>query len=160
MVGTRLGSRIGTVRIIGSLLGKQSVFVQRAINFIGGNMIEPFPCIVIFPDVPCGIEQVNRSDNIGIDKFHRIQDGAVNMRLGSQMNHSVKAIFFKKFNEELSVNNISLNKSVVWLFFNIFQIGKISRVSQFVEINDFIFRIFGYELADCVRTYKSRAAGY
>ena len=51
-------------------------------------------------------------------------------------------IQLKKFQYFIKVTDIGLYKGIIRLIFDIFQIGQISSISQFIQIDNMIFRIF------------------
>ncbi len=108
----------------------------------------------------CCIQHHKCSKHVCLYKHFRILNASVNMALRSKMNHSLDIIFS---NSALiaSLSQISAFTIIIRLVFNVFQVLKISRISQFVYINDLNFvTIFSEHIMDIVGADKSRSFGY
>ena len=90
MVGTGFGSRIRAAWIISCFFGEKTLTSERAVHFIGGNMVKPLTFHAAFPGIFGGIQQVGRAKDIRTNKSEGIGNGAINMRFGSQVNDSVE----------------------------------------------------------------------
>src|ERR1035437_1245990 len=81
-----------------------------------------------FPGMPGCIQQVDGSDNVGGDKFHRIRYGTVNMRLRCQMNYVSKSVSIEQFMNKFTVYDISFYEFVIGFVFNIEEVFQITRI--------------------------------
>ena len=66
------------------------------------------------------------------------------MTLRSQMNHTVYIIFCKNLTHPLEITYIRFHELVIRHILYILQIGKISRVRQFIQIYNTVFRVLVY----------------
>ena len=71
----------------------------------------------------------------------------------------LKAQLLKKFINEVKVANISFDKVIIRFVFNVLQICKITCISQFVQIVDFVIRILVYEQSNNVTSDEASASG-
>src|SRR5580704_9460693 len=90
--------------------------------------------------------------------MRRLINAAVNMRLGRKMYDSITAAH-RKFCS-LHIANIAFDERAIGIAGNIFQVCQIPRVRQLIVVHDFIFFILAENVANEVRTYKSRATRY
>ena len=83
----------------------------------------PLPCFA------SGIQQNNRTQHIGADKFQWIADGSIDMRFRSKMNNAVRLIFLKQLINPFFIGNV-------------LQILQIAGIGQFIKIDNTILRVF------------------
>ena len=94
MVAGGLAGRIGRGRFVGGVLVKQVILgAEVAEHFIGGHMDEPEPLrrASIAPMRERGFKQAERAVDIGLHECAGAIDRAINMSLGGEMNHRVRA---------------------------------------------------------------------
>ena len=134
MVAGRLGSGIGAGRRVGCSFGKQIVrAVQIAINFIGGNMVETESFAFFrrhpLPVGTCGFKQVERADDVSLDKLTCGIDRAVDMTFRCQMHHGIRLMVRKHAVKFGTIANIHLLKRVTRAVGYVGQRLEIARVS-------------------------------
>ena len=113
------------------------------------------------PGCFCCVQHHQCSKHVCLYKHFRILDASVHMALRRKMNHSLDIIFFEQCVDRLTVTDICLYKGIIRSVFNVFQVLKISRISQFVYINNLNFvTIFFEHIMDIVGADKSRSSGY
>ena len=81
------------------------------------------------------------------------------MAFSSQMNDTVYMILLHDFLHLLVVADISLDKCVVGLVFDVLQIGQVPSIGQFVQIDDVILGIFVHEQTDHMASDEAGTAG-
>ena len=94
------------------------------------------------PSQFCSLEQRESPHHIRLSKCKRIFYTTVYMTFSSQVNNSINTILLEEFQHFIKVTNISLYKGRIRLIFDIFQISQITGISQFIQIDNMIFRIF------------------
>src|SRR5450759_5582342 len=104
-------------------------------------MIKEFSFKCIFPACKGSIKQVNSANNIGKNKFIGTGYGTINMRFGSKVYNSVKAVFLKKIQYRLFVNNINLFEEVIPFFIYISEVFQIPCVRKLIGINNEIIGV-------------------
>ncbi len=112
------------------------------------------------PVIAGGVQQRERSDQVGFDKSARPGNRIVDMAFGGKVNHAADIVCFKQPINRSGITNITLHKLVVRRFFAFFQIVQIAGISQFVQIDYQIIRIFFRQIRHKVCPDKSGAAGY
>ena len=81
------------------------------------------------------------------------------MAFRCQMDHSVDAVLPEQFQYLFKITDICFYKSIIRLLFNVCQIGQIPRISQLIQINDMIFRIFRHKQTHNMRADKTGTTG-
>ena len=89
VIGTCLGSGIGTSWIVRSFFRKEAFTAKGSVHFIGRDMIEQIAFHVVFPIIAAGIQEGDCTHDICVYEGKRIQDGAVDVGFGSQVNDAV-----------------------------------------------------------------------
>ena len=82
------------------------------------------------------------------------------MRLCCKVDDSVDLILLHQLQDGVEVAYVSLYEDVVWLVFNILEVGQVSGISQLVDIDDAIVRIFVYEKTHYMTSYEACASCY
>ena len=73
-------------------------------------MIEPLPFRMVFPQHPGGVQQVHRSDNVGVNELRRVGYRTVDMRFGCQVDNAIGFIPVKYVEDLFLKGNIGLDK--------------------------------------------------
>ena len=114
--------------------------------------------------LPCRLGRVQHNQgpqNIRPDKNLRIPDTSVHMTLRGKMDHPVDIILVKNLHDSFTVTDVRFYKGIVISVFDIFQIFKISCISQFVHIDDTdLIVIFLKHVMNIIGSDKSCAACY
>ena len=134
VVAGRFRGRVGAGRRVWRGFGKQIVrTVQIAIDFIGGNMVETERRLFfrrhLLPIGSSGFKQVERADDVGLDKLACGIDRAVNMTLRGQVHHGIGLVLCKHAVKFCMIANVHLLKSVTWAVGYVGQRFEIARVS-------------------------------
>ena len=160
MVTGGLGGAVRAVRLVaGILCEKGAVHLQGPVNFVGRNMVETLARKTAVPTESRGLKETQRAKDIGLGKRERILDGAVDMALGGKVDHPVDHIVPEDLEDRVEVADVSLHEDVVGGVFNIFEIGKVARIGQFVEVDDAVVRILVDEPADNMVADEAGTAG-
>src|SRR5215203_6014240 len=89
MVGGCLGGGVGGVGPVRALLGRVALRPQRSIHFVSGDVQKAEGVVVLpFEDAPVGehsLEEFVGLDHVGLYKGLRAVDGAVDVRLGGEV---------------------------------------------------------------------------
>ena len=109
----------------------------------------------------CSIQHNKSSKYIRFYKNFRIADAPVYMAFCCKMNNTVNIIFLKDLHDRFAVTDIRFHKSIVVSVFNVLEIFKISRISQFIYVNnaDFIVILLKH-IVNVVGTYKTSSSCY
>ena len=75
------------------------------------------------------------------------------------MDHSVDTVLPEQFQYLFKITDICFYKSIIRLLFDVCQIGQIPRISQLIQINDMIFRIFRHKQTHYMRADKTGTTG-
>ena len=160
MIGRSFRSRVGGMRIIfRGLRKKGAVKLQGPVHLIGRDMIETFPVILSVPAYFSGLQQRQGPHHIRLSKGKRIFDRTVYMAFRCQMDHSVDTVLPEQFQYLFKITDICFYKSIIRLLFDVCQIGQIPRISQLIQINDMIFRIFRHKQTHYMRADKTGTTG-
>src|SRR3972149_9645144 len=104
------------------------------------------------------VKKDERAKNIRPDKGRSIINRAVNMALCCKMDNCINLLHDLIHNSIIA--DISANKRIVAVLFNIFQVIGISRIGQFIKIDDTVILIFIKHMPDKIAAYESAAACY
>lgn len=81
------------------------------------------------------------------------------MRLGSQMDDTIHMLFLHELQHPLEVTDIHADKAIIRPVLDIPQIRQIAGISQLIEVNDPIIRIFVHKQPHHMRADEPGAAG-
>ena len=82
------------------------------------------------------------------------------MAFGCKMDNAIDVVLSENGQHSLKIANIATLKMVIVAILDIFEIGKIACVCQFVEIDDVVLRIFVDEEPNDVAADESGSARY
>ena len=169
MVARRLGSRIWRMRLILQIFREKLFAVsqmvlaarrlcgerrldsfgvghlQRAINLVSGNVVEPLALKLLRQRLPvqfCSLQERQSAHHVGLCKRERILDGAVNVALCGEVDDAVDLLVLHQLIERIKVADVHPDKLVVGLVLNVFEVGEIARVGKFVKVNYLIIKVF------------------
>lgn len=74
-----------------------------------------------------------------------------------KVDDAVDVLILHEFVEGVKVAYVHLDKLVVWLVLDVFEVGEVARISEFVEVDDVVFRVLVYEEAHYVASYEACA---
>ena len=72
-----------------------------------------------------------------------------------KMDDTINILILHELIECVKVADVHLHELVVWLIFYIFEVGKVASVSEFVEIDNLVLRVFINEEAHYMTAYKA-----
>ncbi len=81
------------------------------------------------------------------------------MALGSEVDYAIWAVFFKDIFEGNAVRDVPFFKNVVGQMLHVAQVFEVARVSERVEVDDFVVGVFLDKMADEVGANEAGAAG-
>ena len=165
-IRTGFGRGIRRTRIIGCRFLEKAGFAQRAINFIGRNMMKTAVLITglklvrrFHPGIARNIQQHKRTDNIRLNKGFRTGNRIIDMALGGKMNNAADIVFRKQLFNQRPVTDVALNKFIIGTLCTVAQIVRIAGISQLIEVNNLIFRIFLGKIRNKIGSDKAGTAG-
>ena len=182
-----LGSAIRAVRLILEVLSEEllsvsqvvlaagSLCCERRLNalrvchlkgtvyFVGGDVVEAFALILLREALPIslgGLQKAQRTHHVGLGKGEGILDGAVHVGFRCKVDDAVHVLLLHKFQDTIEVADVHLHKAVVGLVLNVLEVGKVSRICEFVQVDDPVLRVFVHKQPDDVASDESGTAGY
>ena len=108
-------------------------------------------------ELACDLEKDEGAGNIDFDYGRRIVDAAIHVRLGGEMNDGVAA-GHGSFDGG-GIANITLDETVVRIARDGIQVCEITRIGQFVVVNDGILLGQAQEVSDEIRSDEAGAPG-
>ena len=82
------------------------------------------------------------------------------MALGSEMDDAIHLVVLHQFQHQVEITDITLYESIVRLVLDVLEVSQVTSVSQLVEIDDVILRIFVHEKSNYVRADETSTARY
>ena len=137
------------------------VHFECAIYLVGGYVVETLALIPFGQGLPIefgGLEQGERTHHVGAGEREGVLDGAVHVALGCQVDDAVHVFVLHQLIEGIKVADVHLDETIVGTVLNIFEVGKVARVGQFVEVDNLVFGVLVDKQADNVATDKSGTA--
>jgi len=135
----------------GSLGGERSrnalrvSHLQCTVNLIGRDVVETLALISLRKTLPvnlCRLEQRQGTHHVGMSKSERILDTSIYMTLGSEMDDAIHLIVLHQLQHQVEITDITLYESIVRLVLDVLEVSQVACVSQLVEVDDVILRIF------------------
>ena len=81
----------------------------------------------------------------GLSESEWILDTSIYMALGSEMDDAIHLVVLHQLQHQVEITDVALNKSIVRLILDVLEVSQVTSVSQLVEIDDVILRIFVHE---------------
>jgi len=165
MIPGCLAGGIRTMRVVLGVFGKQgAIEIQGPVNLIGGYVIKPARLSVHRPiqRLPIGLGGIKHGQcphYVRACESERILYAPVHMSLGGQMYDAVYTVFGNDPAHCLQIAYIRLDEGIIRTILHLLEIGQIAGISQFVEIDDMVFRIFPDKMNDQVAAYETGAPG-
>ena len=160
MVGGRLGGGVGGVGPVRALLGKVALGPQRPVHLVRGDVQKAEGVVVLpFEVAPVGehgLEEFVGLDHVGLYKGLRTVDGAVDVRLGGEVDDGRRTILGEQTVHQFPVPDPPLHEDVVWIIRNRGQCVWVAGVGQGVEIDH---PVVPDRSKNEVAAYKAGAAG-
>lgn len=111
------------------------------------------------PELTCGFEQREGTEDIGLDKVSWALNAAINVRLGGKMDHSVNLLIGKQLLKQRLITDIGMHETVIGVILNILKVGRVTGVGQFVKVDDPCIGQPFENKTDKIRTNKSTTTG-
>ena len=169
VVAAGLGGAVGAVRVVFGGLQEEFAAVgggafrlvelQRAVDLIGGNVVEALAFPVAVPVLTGGLQQAERAHHIGAGKGEGVFDGAVHVAFCGQVNHAVDVVLLHEGAHLVEVADIGLHEGVVRLVLYILEVSEIAGVGEGVQVDDAVLRVLVDEEAYNVGADEACAAG-
>ena len=118
--------------------------LQRAIHLVGRDVVETLAFVFLGQRLPVelgGLQQSECAHHVGACEGEGVLDRAVDMTLGSKVDDAVDVVFLHQAHYELEVADVALYECVVVAVLYVLEVGEVSRIRQFVEIDDMIFGV-------------------
>ena len=122
--------------------------LQSSIYLVCRDMIETLTFIFLWQRLPIkfgSLKQSQCTHNVCTSKCEGVFDAAVHMTLSSKMDNAINMLILHQLIECVEITNIHLDKLIVGLVLNVFEVGKVACISQLVKVDDFILRILVYK---------------
>ncbi len=119
--------------------------LECAIHLIGRDVVESFSFVFLRQRLPVefgGLEHGERTEHIGACEGERVFYRAVYVALGGEVYHAGHMFFLHEGVDGVEVADVGAHKTVVRFLFNIFQVGEVAGVGQFIDIDDAVLWVF------------------
>lgn len=91
-----------------------------------------------FPVELSRLEHGESTHDIGLGKGKGILDGAVDMTLRGEMDDAVDVLAAHEIGDSLKIADVGFDESIVGAVFDILQVGEVTGIGQFVDIENVI----------------------
>ena len=121
------------------------VHAQGSVHLVSGDVVEALAFELLRKGLPvelCCLKKCEGSHHVGPGECERVLDRAVHMGLCRKVDNAVHLLLLHELVEGLDVADIHPDKLVVRLVLDVLEVGKVAGISQLVEVDDLIFRIF------------------
>jgi len=137
--------------------------VQVAVHLVGREVVEAERFATFDRQrLPVGtgrFEQLIGADDVGLDKFCRAVDRAVDMGFGGQVHDGIRLEFQQRFTDTFAIGDIGLKELIAVAAVDFGQRLEIAGVGQLVQIEDAVPGVLD-QMADQSRADESGSAGY
>ena len=157
-VGPRLGGGVGAAGVDGGLLGEEQVGpVQRqvAVDLVGGHLVIPLDAIL-----PAGVHHHGGAQDVGLEEYLRVLNGAVHMALRRKVDHHVGVLLLKELVDGLPVTDVDLAEAEIGVLHGPFQGGQVARIGQAVHAHHPVLRVSFKQIVNEVAADKAGTAGH
>lgn len=164
MIASSFTGTVGAIRFV--LIGFREgwiFFRQRTIDFVGGNMQEAEGSLLSFwqvvPVTTHRFEQVKGADDVGLDKFTRAMDGAIDVAFSGEVDDGTRFGIGQQVGNQATVTDAATNELVTWIAFEFFKVLEVTGVGEQVEVNDGLVTLLE-PVEDKVRANKAGGSRY
>ena len=136
--------------------------LEGTVDLVGRDVVEEFPLVAFgagFPADLCGLEKGKCAHHVGAGESEGVEDRAVHMAFGREMDHAVDLIFLHDAAHLVVVADVGPDEGIVGFVLDVLQVGEVAGVGELVEVDDVVVGIFVDEETDHVRTDESGASG-
>ena len=186
VVAGGLGGAVGTVGLVFEVLGEELLAVgqmvlaggglrgeggldavgvghlQGAIDLIGGDVVEALAFPLLGEGLPVelrGLQEGEGAHHVGLCEGEGVLDGAVHMALGGEMDDAVDMLVLHQLVNALEVADVHLDELVVGLALDILEVGEVTGIGEFVDVDDVVFGVLVYEQPYHMAANESGSAG-
>lgn len=166
MVGGGFAGTVGAVGGIRGFFGEVACFTQGAIDFVGADVVEPCCFITGFrlagrfhPVFPCGLDEGEGANDIGLDEGLRPFDGVVDMAFCSKVDDALDIMLAEEAIYQCFITDVALDEGVVGHAFAFPEVVKVPCIGEFVKVDDVVGRVFLGEVRDEIGPDEPGAAG-
>jgi hypothetical protein len=115
--------------------------------------------VCIFPDSPCGVQQVHCTHYIRDDEGGRVGNGTVYMGFRSEMDNGIGPLRLEQTEHGSSIRDIAFNEKIIVFIFYIPEVLQVTCVSELVQVDDSVLRIGIHEMPYQMGADKTCSAG-
>src|SRR5882672_8917097 len=111
------------------------------------------------PETTARLQQIERADDISADEISRPGNGTVHMRFSCQVHHMGNTMLLHGPHHGGLVAQVNFLENVFGMPGDLFQVGRVSRVRQAVQIDELLDLNLVNNVLDQVGSDKSGTAG-
>ncbi|MNV64884.1 hypothetical protein D3C71_1575460 [compost metagenome] len=164
MITGGLAGRVRAVRLVLVAFAERGFILgQRAIDFVGRHMQEAKRLLRIgcqaLPVSAHGFQQAERTNDVGLNEVFRTVNGAINVRLGGEVQDCARLMLFQQAGHQGAVTDITTHKYVPLVTGQAAEVIQVACIGQLVQIDHSLIRLsqpVQYE----VRTDETCTASY
>jgi len=122
--------------------------LQCTINLIGRDVVEALALVTLRKTLPVNLgslKQRQGTHHVGLSEGEWILDTSIYMTLGSEMDDAIYLVVLHQLQHQVEITDVALHEGIVWLVLDVLEVSQITCVSQLVEVDDVILRIFVHE---------------
>ena len=140
-----------TARCLGSERSRNALrmsHLQGTIHLIGRDVVETLALVTLTKTLPvdlCRLAQRQGTHHVGLSESEWILDTSIYVALSSEMDDAIHLVVLHQLQRLVEIADIALNESLVRLVLNVFEVSQVACVSQLIEVDDVILRIFVHE---------------
>ncbi|MNZ11442.1 hypothetical protein D3C78_283060 [compost metagenome] len=105
------------------------------------------------------VQQLERAYNVGFNERLGAMNGAVDVRLGGEVEHCTRAVLGQQALYQRAVTDITVHKNMLRVALQAGQALQVAGVGQLVQVDDG-FAALAYPIQHEIRTNEAGAAGY
>ena len=94
------------------------------------------------PVLSGGFDEVEGADDVGLDEGLRAFDGVVDVAFGREVDDALDVVLGKEGFYEGFVADVAFDEGVVGECFGFFEVVKVSRIGEFVEVDEVVLGVF------------------
>jgi hypothetical protein len=94
--------------------------------------------MVVTPKLPCGLQEIESSQHIGVDELSGAIDGTIDVAFRREVHDGFGPVPAEDILEASGITEINRLKAVSRMIFEIRKGGPVARICQLVEIHDLV----------------------
>ena len=162
MVGRCLARRVRRVGRVRRLFAELAARPERAVHFVGRHVQEAKPLALgrreRGDELPRRLQKDERADDVRFDEGARAVDGAVDVRLGRQIQDRVGPLLGEYASHHGPIGNIRPHEADAGIFERLFEVQQAARVGEFVDDDETVGGV-NERVLDEVRPDETCATG-